>query len=118
MKQTIYGYDYFLDQDFTADDKKSLLKNADSDILFEYELPAGMTSTEAIYELFLRHLNLFHLKPSDVSSQKFVEQLEIIWIIGEGVGKTKIAEFWANETKDFLVQVRSGVARPDIPDGF
>ena len=91
MKQTIYGYDYFLDQDFTDSDKKSLLKNADSDILFEYELPADMTPTEAIYELFLRHNQIFHLKPSDVSSQAFVEGVKVIWDKGVNFGKIDFA---------------------------
>lgn len=102
MKQTIYGYDYFLDQEFTDSDKKSLLKNADSDILFEYKLPAGMTPTEAIYELFLRHNQIFHLKPSDISSQEFVEGMKVIWDKGVNFGKIDFARFWRGELSTYL----------------
>lgn len=105
MKQTIYGYDYFLDQDFTADDKKSLLKNADSDILFEYELPADMTPIEAIYELFLRHNQIFHLKPSDVSSQGFVEGMKVIWDKGVNFGKIDFARFWRNGLSSYIKEL-------------
>lgn len=62
----ILGTDYYLDQDFTDSDRKSLLKNEDSDILFEYELSHEVSGDEALCELWLRWQNLFRYKPSEL----------------------------------------------------
>lgn len=102
MKQNIYGYDYFLDQDFTDGDKKSLLKGPTNDILFKYKLPDDMTPVEAIHELFLRHNQIFHLKPSDISSQEFVEGMKVIWDKGVSFGKIDCARFWRGELSEYI----------------
>lgn len=83
----ILGTDYYLDQDFTDSDKKSLLKNEDSDILYEYELSPGTTGDEALCELWLRWRWFYKHKPSELTAEQYIKVLEEIFEMGVKHGK-------------------------------
>lgn len=89
----ILGTDYYLDQDFTNTDKKSLLKNEDSDILYEYELAPGITGDEALCELWLRWRWFYKYKPESLTAEQYIKVLGEIFDIGVKHGKKqRIAE--------------------------
>lgn len=83
----IFGKEYNLDQDFADDDKISLLKDEDSDILFEYGLSHEVTGDEALCELWLRWQNLFRYKPSELKSEQYIQVLMPIFHMGKVAGK-------------------------------
>ncbi|MGL6281130.1 MAG: hypothetical protein ACRC2J_01835 [Microcoleaceae cyanobacterium] len=83
----IFGKEYNLDQDFADDDHKSLLKNEDSDILFEYELVPEVTGDEALCELWLRWRWFYKYKPESVTSEQYIKVLGEIFDMGVKHGK-------------------------------
>lgn len=100
----IFGTEYYLDQDFTNTDKKSLLKNEDSDILYEHEVTPGITGDEALCELWLRWRWLFKYKPESVTSEQYIKVLGQVFEMGKEYGKkeriSKLIAVLQNELED------------------
>lgn len=99
----ILGDWYYLDQDFESD-KLSLLKDEDSDVLHEKELPAGMVGEEAIATLYLDYHKTLQYKPSNLSSVQFIKMFESAYDAGRIAGRQEklklIIEDLENQLED------------------
>jgi hypothetical protein len=97
----ILGDWYFLDQEFQSD-RISLLKDEDSDVLHEKDLPAGMTGEEAIATLYLDYHNTLQYKPESLTAVQFIKMFESSYDAGRMAGRQEKLKLIIEELENQL----------------